>query len=371
MRRSIVQITYSIVLVFLIFTCSKKNSTQNSDAPETIILFDEILFYDGYAETVDEPVPVGIYRVSNSRYVTKMTDEYIKKIGSKLNLEITVKAACDNYDRIGKVFLSLMDKGVDYNKEDVVSTVELARFITPFMDKNKSPDQVPYEFEVDNIAKILRDNALLNKYDFWFEFDIFGVPYTANKEISGCEGKNYTFFGTLKLVSSEEATNNPEQVFVSIASFESFNNYKDTDVIGQTTRSFNVEIPVATKVAKLYLITSNHGANAGGEEYNRRTHNIYFDGNLIDSYIPGGKSCEPFREYNTQANGIYGDSPRTDSEWASFSNWCPGDVIPIRAYDLGDLNAGTHTFKIEVPDAEFVDGQGDIPLSAYLQGDKL
>ena len=29
--------------------------------------------------------------------------------------------------------------------------------------------------------------------------------------------------------------------------------------------------------AKLYVITSNHGANSGGEEYNRRNHYIYFE----------------------------------------------------------------------------------------------
>ncbi|MCB9248800.1 MAG: hypothetical protein H6613_09785 [Ignavibacteriales bacterium] len=151
------------------------------------------MFYDGYAETVDEPVPDGIYRISNSKYVTKLSDENLTKIGNKLYLDIVIKAACDNYDRIGNVFLSLINKGENYNQNGLVSTVEIARFITPFMDKNKSPEEVPYTFDISNIAKILKDTELSSKYDFWIEFDVFGVPYAANEQISGCAGKNYTF----------------------------------------------------------------------------------------------------------------------------------------------------------------------------------
>lgn len=62
--------------------------------------------------------------------------------------------------------------------------------------------------------------------------------------------------------------------------------------------------------------------------------------------------------------------PRTDAEWSSWSNWCPGDIIPIRVFELGNLDAGNHTFRIEVPEAKFVNKEGNIPLSVYIQGDK-
>jgi hypothetical protein len=118
----------------------------------------------------------------------------------------------------------------------------------------------------------------------------------------------------------------------------------------------------------LYLITSNHGANSGGEEYIRRIHNIYFDQNLVLTYTPGEPSCEPYRVYNTQGNGIYGPNPRTDAQWQSFSNWCPGAAIPIREINLGFLNNGAHTFKIDVPAAVFANNEGNFPVSLYLQG---
>jgi hypothetical protein len=77
-----------------------------------------------------------------------------------------------------------------------------------------------------------------------------------------------------------------------------------------------------------------------------------------------------YRKYNTQGNGIYGRYPRPPAEWASFSNWCPGQGIPLRDIGLGYLSAGKHVFQIAVPDAVFQDAQGDIPVSLYLQGYK-
>jgi hypothetical protein len=99
------------------------------------------------------------------------------------------------------------------------------------------------------------------------------------------------------------------------------------------------------------------------------------DGVTKLTYMPGGVSCVPFNQYNTQPNCIYlvctptGSYPRpnTNAAW-SWNNWCPGDKIPIREIDLGTLSAGSHTFNISVPDAVFNQGQGYFPMSVYLQG---
>lgn len=334
-----------------------------------IVLFDYVLYYDGYGGVVDEPVPPGLIRVSNSKYVTRITEEQIKDIGPDLDLEISVRAACDNYDRIGNAYLSLVEKGKDYDNDNLAGKIEIARFITPFMDKNKQPFTVPYFYEIDNVAKLLNDSEMNDVYDFWIEFDIFGVPYAAQKQIEGCEGRNDTFFGTLKFVTTSEKPEDKSQALIPLAASMSFNNYKHTDIPGETVRMLDFETDQDIQNANLYVITSNHGANQGGEEYNRRDHFIYLDNELIDTYKPGGKSCEFFRKYNTQGNGIYSQQPRTATEWSSFSNWCPGDKIPIRYYNIGTLESGRHRFRIEVPDAEFVGGQGNIPLSVYIQGD--
>ena len=378
MKSKIYSCLFLCILCAILMNCDKDQPTNNNHIPDagspSFTLFNKLLFFNSSTATVNDVISSSgssmIFRVTNAKYVTKLTNTQIRSISENMDMEVIVGAACDNYDRIGNVFLSFVEKDEIYDVSKIVQKIEIARFITPFMDKNKSPQEVPYSFEINNIAKILKDTDISNEYDFWVEFDINGLPYAANNEIAGCAGKNYTFFGTLNFISTTEASNPTSQYLVPIACYVNLNNYSSTHIAGETTKIFDINLTSTIKNAKLYLITSNHGANAGGEEYNRRNHNIYFDGVLIDTYKPGGKSCEPFREYNTQANGIYSLNPRSAQEWASFSNWCPGDKIPIRIYELGDLTAGNHKFKIDVPDAEFVGGQGNIPLSVYLQGDK-
>ncbi|MBB6498827.1 peptide-N-glycosidase F-related protein [Pedobacter cryoconitis] len=348
----------------------KSTETNALTTGGTLRVFDQILFYDGYAATVSEPVPEGVIRVNNAKYVKKLTTTQLESIGNGLQLKVTIKASCDNYDRIGYAGLALVKKDAVYSDGDA-KHLEIGRFITPFMNKNKKPDEVPYLFSVDNLAAILKDPAVNAAYDLYLELSVFGVPYAANKEIAGCAGRNDVFFGTLDLISTTgSVTVNPAVSLEPMSFNQSINNYDNTDVAGKTVKSITVNLATAVKAAKLYLITSNHGANAGGEEYNRRDHFVYFDNTLKLTYKPGGKSCEPYRPVNTQGNGIYGSTPKTTAQWASFSNWCPGDAIPIRVISLGDLTAGSHTFKIEVPDAVFKDKQGYIPLSVYLQGEK-
>jgi len=336
-----------------------------------VTIFDEVVFYDGYAAMVSESVPAGAIRKSNASYVTKLTPTQIASLSNKLKLKVTIGALCDNYDRIGGVFVNMVDKGTPFTVDNVTKRLEVGRFITPFMNKNISPKEVDYVFDTDNLALLFNDPAISDMYDFWIELNVFGVPYAAQEQVSGCQGRIDVFEGTLKFISTDESYDHTNQLFVPIVTYQELKDYdpNGTDVLGQTVKTYTFNVPSNITNAKLYVITSNHGANTNGEEYNRREHFIYFDNALVDTYIPGGKSCEPFRVYNTQGNGIYGPSPRTLSQWLSFNNWCPGDIIPIRAYDLPNLNQGNHSFKIEVPDAVFANNEGYFPISVYIQGD--
>lgn len=339
-------------------------------AQNVLTVFDEILFYDGYAAVVNFPTPDGVIRHRNDLYAKRINGGLQMPYGSSMTIEVTIKAACDNYDRIGNVNLVLAPKGLVSYNPDNVRRIELGRFITPFMNKNRQPDEVPYTFSANNLSQILNDPGLNASYDFWMELEVFGVPYAANTQVAGCSGRNDVFFGTLKLISEGTSTNSLPAFLLPLNFKKNLNNYNEnaTDVVGQTVRTINFNLPNSITDAKFYLITSNHGANSGGEEYNRRLHYITFDGTSVLTYRPGEPTCEPYRIYNTQGNGIYGAAPKTPEQWQSFSNWCPGSVIPIREISVGNLNAGQHSFKIEVPDAVFVGGEGYFPVSLYLQG---
>jgi hypothetical protein len=339
--------------------------------PEPLVmwLMEDVVYYDGYAATVDEPVPDGVLRHSNSLHAVKFTDEQLALIQDTLRLGVVVGALCDNYDRIGNVHLALVPKGATTYVPADVQRLELARFITPFMDMNKAPMTVPYEWDANNVVAILKDADLVAQYDFWFELSIFGVPYAANNEIMGCAGRNDTQLGSLLIYTDSVGEPEDFNELLPLAIGQSFNNYAEgaSDEIGTTRKTVEFELAADSDNVQLVLITSNHGANQGGEEYIRREHYVGIDGELVLQYKPGRDSCEPFRVYNTQGNGIYGQTPKSDAEWQSFSNWCPGDIIDTRIVPLGPMTAGVHEFAIEVPDATFADMQGDFPFSLYVQ----
>lgn len=354
---------------------------EESAEPRSMRLFDQVVFYDGYNGTVfDANLDDGILRHRNSLYAIRLTDEQLDFFGPTTEMNVRIGALCDNYDRIGNINLALVPKGREsYTIDDEdVHRSELGRFITPFMNKNKYPTSVPYSYVLDNIGYIMHDMDLRAQYDYWIEFELFGVPYAANQQVEGCADRNDVFSGTLDFVCPEvPMEGNTIDVFVPIYMKNpeydgryNLNNYTATatDELGKTERTFTFDLPEDVADGLICLITSNHGANSGGEEYNRRWHYVYIDDELVLTYKPGRKSCEPFRKYNTQANGIYGWTSKSDQAWQSFSNWCPGDVIDNRIIRLGAFEAGTHKIKISVPDAVFQDAQGDIPVSIYFQG---
>ncbi|WP_437649864.1 peptide-N-glycosidase F-related protein [Sorangium sp. So ce362] len=337
--------------------------------PEEVPVLENIVFYDGYAATVDEPIPDGVIRHNNSLVATRLTEKQLAKVQTTLKVRVVVGALCDNYDRIGSVNLALVPKGAQTYVSSEVDRIEVARFVTPFMNMNKQPTTVPYEWEASNLVPILKDPDLLADHDFWFELSIFGVPYAANDEVAGCAGRDDTQLGSLLLYTDSTQEAQDFSVLLPLAIGEDFNNYAvgASDKVGTTRKTISFELPADTQNAQLVLITSNHGANQRGEEYIRREHYVYVDGELALQYKPGRTSCEPFRKYNTQSNGIYGLSPRSDEVWQSSSNWCPGDVIDTRIVPWGAASAGMHEFVIDVPDATFVDGQGNFPFSLYAQ----
>jgi hypothetical protein len=343
---------------------------QDPGTPATRLpIFDEVVFYDGYAMLVDEAVPAGTQRLRNDLVTRPVGADEVARLQQTLRAEVVIGALCDNYDRIGSVALALVPKGAATYVPEQVSRIELGRFITPFMNKNRQPDEVRYQLDISNLVPVLRDPDLWSQFDPWLELEVFGVPYAANEQVAGCAGRNDVFRGSLTL---ETDTSAPVQAFdelIPLAYRVAFNNYQEgaTDEIGTTRKTIEFTLAAAAADAQLVLITSNHGANAGGEEYVRREHRVSVDGGLVLTYRPGRTSCEPFRAVNTQPNGIYGRAPMSDAEWQSFSNWCPGDVIDTRVIDLGPMAAGAHTFVIDVPEARFARADGNFPLSLYVQ----
>lgn len=331
----------------------------------------DAVYYDGYAATVSNPTPPGLTRLNNARYTRKLTDAELDSFKAKIAMRVTIGALCDNYDRLGEVYLAMVPKNqTTYTIDDAnVKRIEVARYITPFMNKNRSPLEVPYTYDISNLYNVFHDSALRNMYDMYMELDVFGVPYAAQGQVAGCSGRNDVFSGTLTFFSTDTgATPSSYNSLVPLLSYNRLNNYNSTDVTGETVRIVSFNLPDPVTDARFFVISTPHGADVGGEEYIRRQNYTYIDDVQMLTYTPGGISCEPFRVYNTQGNGIYGSSPKTFDEWTSWNNWCPGNSVPIRGFTIANMAAGNHTLKHTIPTAVFYQQKGDVYLSAYMQG---
>ncbi len=331
----------------------------------------DAVYYDGYATTVSDPVPNGLIRLNNARYARKLTDAELDSFKAKIAMRVTIGALCDNYDRLGEVFLAMVPKNQStYTLNDPsVKRIEIGRYITPFMNKNRTPSEVPYTYDISNLYSVFHDAGLRSAYDLYMELDVFGVPYAAQTQVSGCSGRIDVFSGTLTFFSTDTgATPTDANTLIPILSYNRLNNYDSTDVTGETVRLVTFNLPNAVTDARFFVISTPHGANSGGEEYIRRQNYTYIDDVQVLTYTPGGISCEPFRVYNTQANQIYGAAPKTFDNWTSWNNWCPGNAVPIRGFTLANMTAGNHTLKHTIPTAVFNQQQGEVYLSVYMQG---
>lgn len=354
-----------ILLSLMVFAGFLKMQSQT-----TINVFSQITFYDGYAANVSNPVPANTIRLANYRYAKKLSDAELNSFQNKIQMNVNIGALCDNYDRIGGVHIALVPKNqATYTLSDTgVKRFEIGRYITPFMNKNISPTTVPYTYQVDNLYAVFSNTALRNTYDIYVELDVFGVPYAANTQVVGCSGRNDVFEGTLDFITSNDPsiTTSYNNLLPLLDSNE-LNNYNNTDLAGQTVRLVNFNVSQSTDNAKFFIISTPHGANTNGEEYVRRENLVSLDNAQVLTFTPGGKSCEPYRMYNTQGNGIYGTTVKTTAWWTSWNNWCPGDSVPIRSFTSTTLTAGNHILKYEVPSAVFYGQDGRVVLSIYMQ----
>lgn len=361
-------------LAALAALCLPPAAAQDTDVKIPVI--EDVAFYDGYDSNIQVYGDEGLLVHSNSLVAKRLTDDQLDLIGERLGINVNIHALCDDFDRLGSVRIALVPKGSDKYEEADVQRFEVARFVTPFMNRNKSPKTVPYEYRVDALGLLLRDSELRAAYDFWLELDLFGIPYDAREKVRGCEERSDVFAAEVSLATSPQPAgvssgNCLVPIYVKASEDRgpvNLNNYKEaaTDTIGKTTRTWTFDVPADLADARLMFINTNHGAGENGEEYVRRKHIIYFDGEKAMSYFPGGVSCEPYRVYNTMGNGIYTREERMD--WMFWNNWCPGQAVPTREIELGAVSKGRHSVMVRVPKAEFYGQDGDFRPSMYLQG---
>jgi cell wall assembly regulator SMI1 len=116
-----------------------------------------------------------------------------------------------------------------------------------------------------------------------------------------------------------------------------FNNEKGLEV------SFDLKKDVNQAV--LRYTSTGHGGWGNGDEFVPKENKIYLDGNL-HAFIPWRSECGSYRLYNPASGNFSNGLSSSD---LSRSNWCPGTVTNPNFIPLGNLKAGKHTIRIQIP----------------------
>ena len=100
--------------------------------PYTLQVFDQAVYYGMYEATVDEPVPAGAIRLSNSSYSRMLTDEQLDAFGNTLTMTVRLNPLCDNYDRIGNANLVLVPKNMPMYTSFLSSQIGISSAAPPW-----------------------------------------------------------------------------------------------------------------------------------------------------------------------------------------------------------------------------------------------
>ena len=103
------------------------------------------------------------------------------------------------------------------------------------------------------------------------------------------------------------------------------------------------------KNAKLKYITTGHGGWGNGDEFVPKSNKIFLDQLLVHSFTPWRQDCGSYRLSNPISGNFNSGLSSSD---LSRSNWCPATVTNPVFIDLGDLKAGSHSIRVQIPQGQ-------------------
>lgn len=290
----------------------------------------------------------------------------IKK-GSQIFADITEQSNGDAYDRTGSFFLIPTDKKVSFldglqngvkvlpiytngngkEYQGVVTTeeynpvVELMRFFTPFGVKQYNTIQLKDKIWADHVfyrQDISDLRTLLSNQDVWIgitigNYDKGGHKVSANITIHNEEESKADSLEILPLFCTNNIMEMAGQEYGTM-----FNNEKGL--------TLNFTLNQSLKNCKLRYITTGHGGWENGDEFVPKKNSIFLDDTSIFSFTPWRQDCGSYRLSNPASGNFPNGLSSSDY---SRSNWCPGTVTNPVYIDLGNLEAGSHTMQIKIP----------------------
>lgn len=290
--------------------------------------------------------------------------------GQNVFIQLIEKSKGDAYDRTGSVFiipqdhqlsfldgmqqgmntLPLYDNGNGKKYQGVVRTanytpiLELMRFFTPFgvsqfnylKLKGKTwQDSVVYRQDITELASAISDQEVYVG-TFIGNYDKNGHEVSVELTVHpGFDNKQ----GLKKLLPIFNTTNVMEMGGQEYGTM--FDKEKGLEV--------TFELKEDASNVQLRYVTTGHGGWGNGDEFVPKTNSLFLNGTALFSYTPWRNDCGSYRLSNPASGNFSNGLSSSD---LSRSNWCPGTVTYPIFIDIGDLKAGKHTVRVQIPQGE-------------------
>jgi hypothetical protein len=264
-------------------------------------------------------------------FVTKLSATQQSQIGADLAARITFLAQCDNYDRLGGIFVLLEPRGQTPQPSD--PRIEIVRFITPFSDYTQGAlaTHVYPNADISPYAQALADTS----NDVWIGIAGGSNPYGGDPCTALDAGVDFSAIGfkySLDFVSTTALTPGPSTTLVAVSD------------VSETT------VPVAGTFASdggalsgtVTVIVSGHGAGAGGDEYEFTQDTVSVNGASVGSFSTQ-IDCASYAQFSPDGNpGIFQGNTTNNPR-----NWCPGAFVPAHTFPAM-LNVGANTVSLGI-----------------------
>jgi hypothetical protein len=310
----------------------------------------------------------GVMRFANGTVVVKKIRFPKLNSNAQIFVDLTEQSNGDAYDRTGSVFLIPTEKPVSFldalqngieklpvyengngkkyqgiaATKDYEPPVELMRFFTPFgvkhfnervSLKNKNwQDSVYYRQEISDYGSLLSEKEVFIGV-FIGNYDKGGHLVSLNVSIHQNE-------------ASEEALKKAIPLFNTLNIMEMAGQEYSTLFDSEKGLEVEFELKEDLKNAHLKYITTGHGGWGNGDEFLRKKNTVLLDERVVFDMIPWREDCGAYRLYNPVSGNFRNGLSSSDY---SRSNWCPGTLTNAYLIDLGDLEAGKHKIKVQIP----------------------
>ena len=311
-----------------------------------------------------------ILRFANGTIIVKKVTFPELKKGELVFLDLLEQSNGDAYDRTGSVFvipedkkqsffdglqnganvLPIYENGNGKKYQGVIATenyspiIELMRFFTPFgikqynyiqlKDKNWH-EIVPYRMDISELKPNLSGKSLYVG-TFIGNYDKGGHKISMNITVHPSESILDNNTVSIPLFNTTNVMEMAGQEYATM-----FNHEKGLEV------TFTLDKTV--KNAQLRYITTGHGGWQNGDEFLLKRNTIVLNGKEVFSFLPWRQDCGGYRLFNP-ASGNFNDG--LSSSDLSRANWCPGTATNPIYIELGDLESGSHTIQVKIPQGE-------------------